>query len=385
MARKAKSIETLLAQVNARWPDRDKSSDGWLGDTSHQTRKSDHNPNSVGVVQAYDFTNDPASGLDSEKLAEALLASRDPRIKYVISNKKIAASYATGGAAAWTWRPYSGANAHNKHCHVSVSDDPAKYDDPKQWNLALFGKVLIDKPKEPSINTQRQKMAQLIIGYEARRDSRGHITVYVATDGSKEVAGINNTYHPAEFTRILGLISAGQHASAEVAIIDYILAYTAIAATWTTVPGVEFYLRDCVFNRGPKGGARILQRAVSVPDDGAIGPATKAAMAKIETHNLLTRLRAARESYERDVMKRNEASPVWKGLVNRWNKSLEDARQFGMGVSPEVIVGGGAVIVAGGGAVVAASHGMDWLAIGMFMLGITIIAGIIVAISRRHR
>jgi hypothetical protein len=56
-----------------------------------------------------------------------------------------------------------------------------------------------------------------------------------------------------------------------------------------------------------------------------------------------------------------------------------------MGVSPEVIVGGGAVIVAGGGAVVAASHGMDWLAIGMFMLGITIIAGIIVAISRRHR
>src|SRR5678810_275459 len=125
--RMAKSLDVLLAQINALSPNRDKSSDGGIGNAEHASRTSDHNPwvmdGEVGVVTARDFTNDPAHGIVSEELAEALRAARDPRIKYIISNRKIAASYPTLGKEAWEWRPYTGANPHNHHCHVSVSSD----------------------------------------------------------------------------------------------------------------------------------------------------------------------------------------------------------------------------------------------------------------------
>lgn len=137
--RMAKALETLLAQINALSPSRDKSSDGGIGNAEHSARTSDHNPDDDGVVKARDFTHDPAHGIDSEQLAEALRASRDPRIKYIISNRKIAASYATGGKAAWEWRPYSGSNPHNHHCHVSVLADAVHYDDTKPWLFDLLG------------------------------------------------------------------------------------------------------------------------------------------------------------------------------------------------------------------------------------------------------
>lgn len=131
MARIAKSLATLRDQVNARWPNRSKVSDGWQGDAAHAARKSDHNPNEDGVVQALDLTHDPAKGFDSYKLAESLRLNRDPRIKYVISNGRIFSSK----VSPWQWRPYRGANAHSKHVHVSVDDDPAKHDDPRTWAL----------------------------------------------------------------------------------------------------------------------------------------------------------------------------------------------------------------------------------------------------------
>ena len=135
--RMAKSLEVLLAQINAISPNRDKSSDGGIGNAEHSARESDHNPNDDGVVCARDFTNDPSHGMVSEELAEALRTSRDPRIKYIISNRKIAASYATGGKMPWDWRPYSGANPHNHHCHVSVLGDKVHYDDVRPWQFTI--------------------------------------------------------------------------------------------------------------------------------------------------------------------------------------------------------------------------------------------------------
>lgn len=130
--RLAKSLEKLRAQVNDRWPGRDKSSDGSIGDESHSARTSDHNPNDDGVVCAIDITHDPRSGCDAGVLAEKLRASRDPRIKYLISNKRICNSAATGGKPAWAWRPYTGKNPHDHHVHISVKGD---YDNTSPWDL----------------------------------------------------------------------------------------------------------------------------------------------------------------------------------------------------------------------------------------------------------
>jgi len=87
--RLAKSLEVLRAQINAYAPKRSKASDGTIGDEAHATTNSDHNPwvidqNGMGVVTAIDFTHSPSTGLDCGQLLNALLASRDIRIKYII-------------------------------------------------------------------------------------------------------------------------------------------------------------------------------------------------------------------------------------------------------------------------------------------------------------
>jgi murein L,D-transpeptidase YcbB/YkuD len=129
MARRAHSLATLLAQVNALAPNRDKSSDGWIGDAAHQATKSEHNPNAQGVVRAIDITHDPADGFDSWAFAEMLRARADPRLYYVISNGRIA----NPGQA---WRKYTGSNKHDHHVHISVEASATLYDDAQEWDIS---------------------------------------------------------------------------------------------------------------------------------------------------------------------------------------------------------------------------------------------------------
>jgi hypothetical protein len=56
--RLCKAGQQLRLQVDDSYPDRDKSSDGWIGDTSHKARRSDHNPDAKGIVRAIDIDRD---------------------------------------------------------------------------------------------------------------------------------------------------------------------------------------------------------------------------------------------------------------------------------------------------------------------------------------
>lgn len=131
MAVLAPALVALRDQVNSAWPNRSKASDGWIGDPAHASRRSDHNPNAKGVVCALDITHDPVHGLDAGRLAETLRASRDLRIGYLISNGRIANPAIAGGE----WRPYRGVNAHTRHCHISVKQDAALYNDVRPWTI----------------------------------------------------------------------------------------------------------------------------------------------------------------------------------------------------------------------------------------------------------
>jgi hypothetical protein len=51
----SKAAEQLRSEINTKYPKRDKRSDGWVGDTSHKRRKSDHNPDKNGWVRAIDI------------------------------------------------------------------------------------------------------------------------------------------------------------------------------------------------------------------------------------------------------------------------------------------------------------------------------------------
>jgi hypothetical protein len=139
--RVAEALKTLRQQIDTAFPGRSKASDGTIGDTRHQGKESDHNAHIVdhgtGVVTAFDITHDPAYGCDAGRIATLLHASRDPRIKYIIWNRRIANASPIGAALAWAWRAYTGANPHNHHCHVSVKAASNLYDDAAAWSLAL--------------------------------------------------------------------------------------------------------------------------------------------------------------------------------------------------------------------------------------------------------
>jgi len=143
--RVAEALLTLRKQINAAAPNRSKLSDGTIGDANHLKKgfkNSDHNPHisegpNKGVVTAMDITHHPAGGCDAGRLAESLVVNRDPRVKYIIWNRRIANSSPIGSAAAWAWRTYSGANPHNKHVHISVKPDKAQFDSTAAWSFSV--------------------------------------------------------------------------------------------------------------------------------------------------------------------------------------------------------------------------------------------------------
>ena len=117
-----KAGQHLRLQVDDSYPDRDRTSDGWIGDTRHQARPSDHNPDAEGIVRAIDIDRDLSGKAKPDLMPDLadqlrLCAKRgDKRISYIIFDGRIASS-----KKAWAWRPYTGSNKHNHHCHISFT------------------------------------------------------------------------------------------------------------------------------------------------------------------------------------------------------------------------------------------------------------------------
>lgn len=198
--RLAKSLITLIDQIDAQFPVRDRSNDGTIGDTSHQARASDHNPDNEGVVRALDITHDPRHGVDTYHLAENLRLGRDPRIKYVISNRKIFGDegYAErNGVRAWTWGSYGGSNPHDMHVHVSVSNNDALADDTRPWS---FGDIVsAQRPKLKLGDTgDAVKEAQTLLHIPATgifdSSTEAAVRAFQASVGALEVDGIIGPY-----------------------------------------------------------------------------------------------------------------------------------------------------------------------------------------------
>jgi hypothetical protein len=102
--------------------DRDRRSDGWIGDSRHSSRPSDHNPDpETGIVRAIDIDRDVHKGGKPDlmpDIADQLrrLAKTDKRIAYIIFNGRIASP-----RLGWRWRTYKGSNPHKHHCHISFT------------------------------------------------------------------------------------------------------------------------------------------------------------------------------------------------------------------------------------------------------------------------
>jgi hypothetical protein len=127
----------LRKQVNNAYPDRDKSSDGWIADARHLAAgTSDHIPNSAGWVRALDLDRDLHGKPKPDEmpyLADQLrsLAKSDGRISYIIFAGKIASR-----RSLWRFIKYRGVNPHNSHIHVSFTKKGDE--DGSPFNLPLL-------------------------------------------------------------------------------------------------------------------------------------------------------------------------------------------------------------------------------------------------------
>lgn len=120
----SKAAERLRNEVNKLFPDRDKRSDGSVGDLAHSNRVSDHNPDADGWVRAIDIDEDvwghdgqdPKIAYDLVKQLIKFAKHGEYRLKYIIFEGKI-------WSQSWGWsaRKYSGENPHNHHIHVSFN------------------------------------------------------------------------------------------------------------------------------------------------------------------------------------------------------------------------------------------------------------------------
>jgi hypothetical protein len=176
------SLQTLLDEVNAAYPDRDKRTDGQI--SGYPGAVSSHNVNSAGVVNALDITTgDYPGGISkADGMAEAdrirLNMSDGSRgyYAYVIHHMEppyvpysgpwIADADIGGG---WGWGAYTGADPHTSHIHVSSDwDIPSggapsgvcPYDSIASWGIGTSTQAATIKPI-PEDDLTPEQAAQL--------------------------------------------------------------------------------------------------------------------------------------------------------------------------------------------------------------------------------
>lgn len=132
-------LADLRTQLNEAAPNRDKSSDGWIGDEAHQDRTSSHNPDDtsgskpewdgdsdkIAEVRAVDFDTDLRAEFTMRDFVKLLVtqcrAGLHPYIRYIIFDGVIYHKHRNNYEA----REYTGNDQHTGHCHVNSEFDQA--------------------------------------------------------------------------------------------------------------------------------------------------------------------------------------------------------------------------------------------------------------------
>lgn len=79
--------------------------------------------------------------------------------------------------------------------------------------------------------------------------------------------------------------------------------------------GLDYAVFDFAVNAGPGRAAKFLQRAVGAVDDGVLGPATMAAVAKTDPKAALDHFSLAKWNFYKGLVERD---PTQKRFINGW-------------------------------------------------------------------
>jgi hypothetical protein len=134
-----KAGQQLREQFDDTYSDRDRRSDGWIGDLRHSARPSDHNPDpATGVVRAIDVDRDVHKSGKPDLMPDIADQIRraakrgEKRISYIIFDGRIASP-----RMGWRWGKYRGSNPHRAHLHCSFTKQGDK--DGSFFDIPLLG------------------------------------------------------------------------------------------------------------------------------------------------------------------------------------------------------------------------------------------------------
>jgi len=181
----APSCRKALNDATARWPTRNRLSDGIMGDAAHRARPSDHNDGN-----AFDLTHDPSDGPDCNVLSQLVI--NDPRVTYVIWTGRIFKRRLPAAG----WQTYRGPNPHNHHMHVSIRADARN--DLADWPWSN-GSAL-PEPVRPVVNGN----APAYPGVVLRQQSQGQ-HVRLVQQRLRDLGfnlGVDGDYGPATFREV---------------------------------------------------------------------------------------------------------------------------------------------------------------------------------------
>lgn len=174
-------LQTVRAEFNTVFPQRDHTTDGSVGNLAHQLGTSGHNPDRTGKaefkdgdaldeVRAIDVDKDLADasgrGVTMETVVQYLVQKARSGayvpFRYIIYNRRI-----WHRSSGWVTKTYTGSNVHDKHAHFS--GDWSQTAD--NWKGSLGLKSLTTKPLPVKVTTVKISTSFPVIG-EGNRDDK---------------------------------------------------------------------------------------------------------------------------------------------------------------------------------------------------------------------
>jgi peptidoglycan hydrolase-like protein with peptidoglycan-binding domain len=259
------------AEINQRWPRRDKRSDGWIGDRRHRAEShSDHNPNGRGVVDALDIDVD---GIDVPFVIACLI--RHPATHYVIFNRVIY-SRERGFKGA----RYTGSDPHTNHIHWSCLQTVAAENNLRPWGITT-GFIPVPVVHPTPAPTSAGWVAHLAAALPVLRTSPARTMMNRRLQTLLVVAGntvaVDATFGPRTGTA-LQHFQLAHHLTAN---------GVCAAGTWGQLMGALPAQRQGSHDAGNvrrvQGLTNLFQVAPHLDMDGSFGPATTRAVRAFQT------------------------------------------------------------------------------------------------------
>lgn len=185
----APTLSRLRDDLNARWPGRDKGTDGWIGDAAHQAQTSDHNPDrKSGVVRALDIDKD---GIHIPSVLASIMVHGSTN--YVIYNRKI---FRRGDQ--FKPRSYGGSNPHTSHIHDSILHSPGSENNKGEFTILKYG----------TASWGGKLLKQGVTGWEVK-ELQALLNAYGFSLTLDSVFGPNTDSAVRQFQRVMGIGTDG--------------------------------------------------------------------------------------------------------------------------------------------------------------------------------